>query len=547
MVGPNATDSTGQDNSQPGDPTLTNLAGITTYDAAALDFDFVPPSSGIPFRFVFASEEYNEFVYKGYNDVFAIFINGTNCALVPGTNLAVSVDRINGGNPFGAANASRPELFKNNARDSGAPMNTEMDGLTTVLTCSAPVTPGATNHARLAIADAGDAILDTAVFIEGRSGTSPVRHGGDGTKSASKNQCHKTKGPVNCATGNFWHTFTDLTVPGRGPALDFNRTYNSQDAGTDGPFGPGWTSSYTMSLTGEPPSNPPTAPVTSAFSPLTPARILDTRPGQLDSDGHNTALGPGQTIEVTVTGVGGVPASGVGAVVLDLTATEPSAAGYLGVFPANEAMPAASSLNFAAGQTIANMVTAKVSADGKVKIYNGAGTTHVVADVAGWFSTGSDYKPLTPARILDTRPGQLDSDGHNAALGPGQTIDVTVTGVGGVPASGVGAVALNVTAAGPTAAGYLTNFPTGVTRPVSASLLFSAGQNIANEVTAKVGANGKEFEPPSRGHRAVIERGVSSNGNGRRPAPTTTVGRLDVDERVSGANGRGVIAAGDDD
>jgi YD repeat-containing protein len=61
-------------------------------------------------------------------------------------------------------------------------------------------------------------------------------------------QCHRTAYPVNCATGNFWHTFSDLAIPGRGPALDLNRTYNSLAAGNDGPFGFGWASSYTMSL-----------------------------------------------------------------------------------------------------------------------------------------------------------------------------------------------------------------------------------------------------------------------------------------------------------
>jgi hypothetical protein len=57
-----------------------------------------------------------------------------------------------------------------------------------------------------------------------------------------------TPNPVNCATGNFWHTFTDLATPGRGPALSLTRTYSAAAAGTDGPFGFGWTDSYAMSL-----------------------------------------------------------------------------------------------------------------------------------------------------------------------------------------------------------------------------------------------------------------------------------------------------------
>ena len=86
-----------------------------------------------------------------------------------------------------------------------------------------------------------------------------------------------------------------------------------------------------------------------------------------------------------MTGRGGVPASGAAAVVVNVTAVEPTAGGFLTVHPAGEARPNASNLNFVRGQTIANLVVAKVGADGEVSIYNAAGSTHVIADVAGWF------------------------------------------------------------------------------------------------------------------------------------------------------------------
>lgn len=76
----------------------------------------------------------------------------------------------------------------------------------------------------------------------------PLNSLGGGDPSTVAKQCSKG-GPVNCATGDFWHTFHDLSVPGRGPALDLSRTYNSLDAANDGPFGFGWASTYSMSLT----------------------------------------------------------------------------------------------------------------------------------------------------------------------------------------------------------------------------------------------------------------------------------------------------------
>ena len=77
---------------------------------------------------------------------------------------------------------------------------------------------------------------------------------GGGSKTGHTNQCDSGGWPVNCATGEFWHTFDDLAVPGRGPALDLTRTYSSLAAGTDSPFGFGWSSAYTMSLAVDPAS-----------------------------------------------------------------------------------------------------------------------------------------------------------------------------------------------------------------------------------------------------------------------------------------------------
>ena len=171
VVGPNVTDNDAStNNGQLGDTSLDALlpAGQSSQDAAVLTFNFVPDASSVSFKYVFSSDEYNEFVGEGFNDVFAFFVNGTNCATVGGQ--PVSVDTINGGKPFGTG-ASNPSLFRNNSPSDPGPatIDTRMDGLTTVLTCTAPVTPNQTNTMKLAIADVGDGFYDSNVFIEAGS------------------------------------------------------------------------------------------------------------------------------------------------------------------------------------------------------------------------------------------------------------------------------------------------------------------------------------------------------------------------------------------
>jgi hypothetical protein len=227
------------------------------------------------------------------------------------------------------------------------------------------------------------------------------------------------------------------------------------------------------------------------FHPLPPARILDTREG---IGAVKAKVGPRSTTNVTVVGQGGVPATGVSAVVMNVTVTQPTAPrSFLTVFPKGEERPIASSLNFVAGQDVPNLVKAKVGADGQVSVYNAEGSTHVIFDVVGWYSSetgpsGARYNALSPKRILDTRNG---TGGFNSKVGARGRIDVPVVGRGGVPASGVSAVVMNVTATQPTAAqSYLTVYPTGPDRPTASNLNFVAGEDVPNLVIAKVGADG---------------------------------------------------------
>jgi hypothetical protein len=225
-----------------------------------------------------------------------------------------------------------------------------------------------------------------------------------------------------------------------------------------------------------------------SFVALTPARLLDTRVGS----GGAGPLAAAGSVDLQVTGRGGVPTDGVGAVILNVTAVTPTAPGYLTVYPTGTTAPNASNLNFTAGQVVPNLVLAKVGTNGKVTIRNGSGgKTEVVADVAGYFVSGTVVDPggvtsVAPSRLLDTRVA-LGGTGPVASNG---TVKVQVTGRGGVPATGVSAVVVNLTAVTPTGAGYLTAYPSGGTAPLASNVNFVPGQVVPNLAFVKLGADG---------------------------------------------------------
>ena len=232
VVGPNESDSTTTNNGSPGHAGLTALGGKATFDAAVLAFDFVPDADEVFFQYVFTSEEYNEFVNSNFDDVFAFFVNGSNCAMVDEDR--VSINTINGGNPFGT-NATRPELYRNNdLNDGGATIDTEMDGLTVVLTCQSAVEAGESNHIELAIADATDSSLDSNVFLKaGSFSTTPPDEGTDLSVT-------KTDEPDPVTANGIVRYLVDVTNEGE---LDSGVTLtDSPSAGTIiAASGEGWT------------------------------------------------------------------------------------------------------------------------------------------------------------------------------------------------------------------------------------------------------------------------------------------------------------------
>jgi len=140
----------------PGDPDLTALAGYPTHDAASYQVTLIPSGSTLHVRYVFASEEYPQFVGSQFNDVMAVYVDGKNCAFVPGTNVPVSINTIN--------YKTNSQYFVDNTTGANG-YHTTMNGLTVPLTCSVPVTPGQQITVRIAVADTSDGIYDSAVAL----------------------------------------------------------------------------------------------------------------------------------------------------------------------------------------------------------------------------------------------------------------------------------------------------------------------------------------------------------------------------------------------
>ncbi len=227
------------------------------------------------------------------------------------------------------------------------------------------------------------------------------------------------------------------------------------------------------------------------LAPVNPARVLDTREG---TGAPATVLGAGQTINVTVGGRAGVPPSGVSAVILNITVTEPAWGGFITAYPGSSYQrPTVSNVNYTAGRTVPNLAVVPLGGSNRVSFYNGStGSTHLVADVLGYVVEGQptltgQFGIVSPKRILDTREGI----GVRRGIVVGQTVlQVKVTGRGGIPATGVSAVVINVTVADSQKGGYITAFAGGTPLPFASNVNYIADQPAANLVFAPVGVDG---------------------------------------------------------
>jgi CSLREA domain-containing protein len=221
-----------------------------------------------------------------------------------------------------------------------------------------------------------------------------------------------------------------------------------------------------------------------SFHALTPSRILDTR---LPGGGGKLSSTTERTLQVT----GGAVPPTASAVVLNVTATGSTANSFLSVFPQGTVQNTTSVLNFGPGQTIPNLVTARVSLAQTVTMQTAQGETDVVVDLLGYFDDGTGpgdgWVGVDPVRVLDSR---TPTGGWNARLAAGASREVTVRGVSTVPVAATAVVA-NVTVTDSDSNSFLSVWPSGVARPGSSNLNFAARETIANGVIVPVGADGK--------------------------------------------------------
>ncbi len=259
------------------------------------------------------------------------------------------------------------------------------------------------------------------------------------------------------------------------------------------------------------------AVATSRFVAVTPSRILDTR----DGTGAAGPVATGGTITLALAGRAGIGAAAT-AVVLNVTATDTTAAGFVTVWPSGTTRPVASNLNVERrGQTIANLVVVPLGADGAVQLFAQT-SMHLVADVAGWFeptasaSGGRLVPAITPTRLVDTRNGTGNAFGRVAA---GAAVRVDVAGAVG---AGYRAAVVNITATEATAGGYVTAWPSGTGMPIVSNLnLETVGQTIANLAIVPLGTDGAVSVFTQNGTHLVVDLvavitddSAPSNGDG---------------------------------
>jgi len=235
------------------------------------------------------------------------------------------------------------------------------------------------------------------------------------------------------------------------------------------------------------------------FTALSPARLLDTR--------ETTKVGPGGTVDVQAAGNGGVPATGATSVVISLSATEATAAGFITGYAAGTTQPTTANLNVErAGQTIGNLAILPLNATGAFTLFSQSGT-HLVVDVFGYFGdatarggAGGLFVPTSPTRLLNTR------EAPNSKLGRDSSIDLTIAGIAPVPGTGVASAVVNLTAVEVTAPGFVTMYPTGIPRPLVSSVYGDTpGQIIPSLAYATLGAGGKATIYSNMGTHVVVD------------------------------------------
>lgn len=281
---------------------------------------------------------------------------------------------------------------------------------------------------------------------------------------------------------------------------------------------------YTVALTGTDNKGAETTEITSVtvtesvvlppikgatrFVPLTPQRVFDTRPGE-KAPGTKGVVAGGKTLTVDVTGVAGVPATGVAAVAINLTVVGIGAPSFVTAWATGTTRPNASTLNIvSAGQVRANLAVVPVGSDGTISLYTKA-DAHLLGDIAGYYTSQTSATRAgrtivqSPQRLFDTRPNA--DPGPKGFVAARSTVTVPVRGKAGVPTSGAAAVVLNVTATGNAGRGFVTVWDTGDIPTASVINLNNAGESVPNMVIVPIGSDGSIRLSPSVGTHLLAD------------------------------------------
>lgn len=305
---------------------------------------------------------------------------------------------------------------------------------------------------------------------------------------------------------------------------------------------------------------PPAASSTSPLTAVSPSRLVETRPDARTGTVDGQSFGAGRVAAGSVTSFVAAGRAGISgdatSVILNVTIVAPAEIGFATVFPCPSGTataadaPNASNINVSRGRTVANSVLVRVGADRRVCVFSST-SAHLVVDVSG-FGRGDSPVAVNPARLVETRGSSLATiDGRFTAdgrVGAGEVYRFRVAGRGGVPRDAA-AVALNITAVRPQAAGFVTVFPcpdgavTASDAPTASNLNVVAGRNVANSAMTSVGADGDVCVLASAAMHLVIDaNGYVPRGGDPRPFPPIRVletrsgnGASTIDGRSAGS------------
>jgi hypothetical protein len=276
---------------------------------------------------------------------------------------------------------------------------------------------------------------------------------------------------------------------------------------------------------------PTVAALASRYTPVAPVRVLDTRTGF-----GTTLARPLERHEVHVTDLAGrVPADATG-VILNVTVVDPAMGGFITAYPCGVA-PTVSNLNFRPRQTVANLVTVRLSPAREVCVYT-YGRSDILVDLEGSYSdngSGAGFMARTPARLVDTRA--------SAAVAAGGVLEVPVVGRAGVAADAT-AVTLNVTATDADIAGYLTVWPCAGPPPTASNVNYPAGRPVPNAVTVPLSDRGSVCIFSERRAQVIVDVFGSFGPSGASFLPLDPVRLLDTRSGIGAP--AGAVTAGAD-